>query len=339
VRSRRTLRWFVGLIVFAAVAKLLWPQWLAVLHNYQEWAVLHARLRGRLVRLNVPSRVLDRTEKLFVYLPPGYSRSSRPLPVVFLLHGSPGDPRDWFIKGDAHITAEQEILAGRVKPLILVAPDGAGPGGHRDTSMFLNRGDGRCRMEDYMVRELVPWLQQTYNATPRADCRALVGLSGGGYAAVNLALKHPDTFRIAASHSGLFAPEDDPVYFYLWLGPRWDLWNANRPLTRIRTSPAASRLHIYQDVGSSDELTPENREFAALLQARGVDHVLRVPPGSHRWSYWSRQFRQSLRFVSSRLPQAPGGQGDLAGASAPGGELSGRGRAHPADRPVRHGGI
>ena len=69
-------------------------------------------------------------------------------------------------------------MARRVKPFIVVCFDAHGPDSPADVTNFLNRADGKWQMEDFMVDELVFWVDKKYRTIPRAS--ALIGVSAGG---------------------------------------------------------------------------------------------------------------------------------------------------------------
>src|SRR5690606_37229756 len=66
--------------------------------------------------------------------------------------------------------------------------------------------------DDYIARDLVAHVDSNYRTLADSAHRGIAGLSMGGYGAVSLALRYPDVFAAAASHSGVVAP--------LFAGPR-----------------------------------------------------------------------------------------------------------------------
>jgi hypothetical protein len=60
--------------------------------------------------------------------------------------------------------------------------------------------------EHYLLEELTPWAEATWQLGPRAI--ALCGLEMGGQGAMRLAFKHPERFPVAASISGAFDCQD-----------------------------------------------------------------------------------------------------------------------------------
>jgi enterochelin esterase family protein len=58
------------------------------------------------------------------------------------------------------------------------------------------------RYEDYLVSEIVPFVDRRFRTRAESEGRALMGKSSGGYGALVQAMRHTDVFCAAASHSG-----------------------------------------------------------------------------------------------------------------------------------------
>jgi pimeloyl-ACP methyl ester carboxylesterase len=69
-----------------------------------------------------------------------------------------------------------------------------------------------ARYDEYLARDLVARVDSAYRTRADRGHRGVAGLSMGGYGAVTLALRYPDVFAAAVSHSGVLAP--------LFAGPR-----------------------------------------------------------------------------------------------------------------------
>ncbi len=142
--------------------------------------------------------------KIPVYIPPSYRRDpSRRYPVVFMLHGFTGNSSMWlnvnpFYQPTVPERYERMIAEKHSGEMILVFVDGyCGLGG----SQYVNSG-ATGQYEDYVVNELVPFIDGKFPTTDLAEKRAVAGKSSGGFGAVYLALRHPDVFSAFASHAG-----------------------------------------------------------------------------------------------------------------------------------------
>jgi enterochelin esterase-like enzyme len=218
-----------------------------------------------------------------------------------MLHGCPGQPRDWLVKGDLHDTIEQLLQVHRAQEMILVMTEGSGPRGRFDCRLYMDDAPGRYPAETAFVRELVPLIDRRFRTIAARDGRALVGVSSGGFAALNLGVRHPDMFGVLASHSGYFWAASDPRAVRTVLGNSSGTWEANSPADHLAALPPSERPRVYLNVGRSDPMRGESEVFARLLQRLGIDHALHETRGTHSWPYWRRNLPDSLAWVSSRL--------------------------------------
>jgi S-formylglutathione hydrolase FrmB len=137
-----------------------------------------------------------------VYLPPGYeAEPERRYPVIYWLHGFTGIGL-MAINKTLWVPSLPElmdrVIADGAPPAILVMPDGSTKYGG---SQYLN-SPATGRYEDYVVRELVPYVDGKYRTKAARDHRGVNGKSSGGYGALVLAMRNPDVFGGVASHSG-----------------------------------------------------------------------------------------------------------------------------------------
>jgi enterochelin esterase-like enzyme len=163
--------------------------------------------------------------KMQVYTPPGYKKNGpKAYPVVYLLHGLPftekayidestWDP--WVRPGEIWPFQEYPdfpeegfrewidhlIATGKMEPMIIVMPNADSEAGYRFS--FYTNSILNGNYEDYIVKDLVNYIDTNYNTIASSSGRALVGHSQGGYAAFKLGMLYPDTFGTVASHSGL----------------------------------------------------------------------------------------------------------------------------------------
>ena len=66
----------------------------------------------------------EKGRRMYVYTPPDYMTSNTRYPVLYLLHGGGGDEDAWVNMGRANIIMDNLIAAGKVKPMIVVMPNG-----------------------------------------------------------------------------------------------------------------------------------------------------------------------------------------------------------------------
>lgn len=133
---------------------------------------------------------------ILVYLPPGYERLKKMrYPVVYLLHGFNGfgvGNKSWMRQGGNFNveTISRLITELKISPMIIVMPDGSNRYGGSLYTNSITTGN----WEDYIVRDLVAFIDKNYRTLARAESRGIAGHSMGGYGALKIAMKHPDVF-------------------------------------------------------------------------------------------------------------------------------------------------
>lgn len=264
---------------------------------------------GTLITGTFKSPALGGIERTYrIYLPPSYFLSpARRYPAFYLLHGSPGGPGDWFQAAHAASTADALIAAGKIRETILIGVDGNGP--IYRFSEWANSFNGQQRMEDALVQDLIPFIDQHYRTLADAANRAIGGLSMGGYGAANIALHHPELFRGVMSVGGYFQAEG-PVFGY---GAGSDAYRRfNSPSLWLATPggrKAAQQLVFVIGIGTTDgRYYQEGLTFYQQARAMRLQVDLLVDVGGHSWFLWAKQFAQALPLLEpsrsiSRTPR------------------------------------
>lgn len=241
----------------------------------------------------VSSSLGGKQRTYWIYLPPSYFKTTRHYPTLYLLHGSPGGPADWFTAAHAAITSEALVTAGQMRETILITADGNGP--VYRFSEWANSFDGRQRMEDAITLDLVHFIDSHYRTLANAANRAIGGLSMGGFGAVNIALHHPDVFRKVMSFSGYFHAQG-PV-FGTGAGSA-TYRTVNSPLLFLRTpvgAKNASVLSFIVEVGTMDGYYyHEGIALSTQLHKMGLPVRVLTTTGGHSWTVWARQFGIAL---------------------------------------------
>lgn len=251
-------------------------------------------------QITVPSPALGGYhDPVYVVLPPGYAahRKQR-YPVLYLLHGFPGDPEN-FINVGAVQNVEAELVAeGRMRPLILVMPTGTRS--WLADEEWVNSIQPGNDWETFVARDLVSAIDTRYRTIADGAGRGIGGLSEGGYAALNLGLHNPSEFGLLESWSGYMRADDMPALFdhSQWLltynSPADTVWGA---APRLR----ADRTYIWFYCGTHDYLNSQNTAFAAELTDLGIPHDYFTWPGSHNWRLWRSLLPEALITASEHL--------------------------------------
>lgn len=165
--------------------------------------------RGEVVRLEHRSEALrgnpwgDPFERdLHVYLPPAYDENAAPYAALWDLaaftNSGPGHV-GWRHHGETlPQRLDRLIHQGDLPPVVVPMPDCyTSLGGNQ----YLN-SPAVGAYADYVVQELVPFLSDRLNVADDRRRRGIFGKSSGGYGALVLAMRYPDTWGAVASHAG-----------------------------------------------------------------------------------------------------------------------------------------
>ena len=162
--------------------------------------VLRHRLTSRVLAGNPLGDPIERD--LFVYVPPDYDpAATRRWPVVLALVGYTGTGGVLFnvdaLTEPLHVKLDRLIAAGACPPVIVAAPDCfTRVGGNQ----YINTA-GTGRYEDYLLDEIIPFVDANYRTLPRGRW-GVFGKSSGGFGSIVLGMRHPEVFCALADHSG-----------------------------------------------------------------------------------------------------------------------------------------
>jgi enterochelin esterase-like enzyme len=246
--------------------------------------LVHDWVHGKGLEGNRLGDAADRS--VHVYLPSGYfTHAARRYPVVYLLHGfgpTSGGDLPWLTPGQSLggpplvDAMDAEVASGEVGEMIVVMPDCANAYGG---GFYVNSSVGGA-WEDFVLRDLVAFVDDHYRTVPSAEGRAVIGHSMGGFGALRMAFDHPDVFGVvyALSPAGI----DDM------------LMQAIRPeqfigASMVRTAEELSRREHFERVAvaAGAAFSPNPAAWPLLVDLPivfGFGGVQRVEPVARVWS-------------------------------------------------------
>ena len=247
---------------------------LALLSCFGAWA-------GQDLRLTYHSD-LDGTEQPYrVYVPSAYD-GKRPLPVVFVLHGTGGTENTFF--EDKRMEPGLIARLSEKYGVLVVSPLGRGTTEYRGTG-------------ENDVLAVLADVRKRYRADP--DRLYITGQSMGGTGAIYLTFRHPDLFAATAPLAA--------AYGFPWLAanarhvPSWWMSGADDEafyhagiragVDRMKQLGLDVRLDMLPGEGHDGGLKRLDEVFAWLLKHRRVAHpreyVFEVDTPLHGRAYWT----------------------------------------------------
>ena len=263
---------------------------------------------GATLSVTIPATDLKyQPRQAFIWVPPAWFARDHPqLPVIELLHGTPGAPSDWTraIYADATSLAFAEAHKGMAPILVMPDINGSFAG---DTECVNSTMFGQ--VETYLTTDVTRYMQKNFNANTSPGSVAIAGLSEGGTCAVTMALNYPKQYTTFASYSGFASPTyqaDDAAQTVkdLFDGSQDD-YDAHNP-TYLLTHGQYPGLAGWFEAGAQD---PDSLQAAHTLQPlaaqAGIATCLATPPGGHDYDFWKQAFTDSLPWLSWRLHLTP----------------------------------
>ncbi len=246
------------------------------------------------------SQTLAKELKITLFLPPNYRFSFRKYPVLYLNDGQ-----------DVEALKLAESLQNlyrhkTISPLIIVAihtdNDRMRDYGTSIQADYKNRGDKAKAYQQFVIHELVPFIQKKYRTQNKAG---IAGFSLGGLSAFDIAWHHPELFNVVGVFSGSFWWRKNP-----YQKPEDDFTDRLAHLT-VRQTQHPPDLRFWFQAGTKDETSDRNQngiidaiedtlDLIKELEIKGLEtekHIFydQIEGGEHHFGTWSRCFPTFLK--------------------------------------------
>ncbi len=229
---------------------------------------------------------LPSTDTTWIFLPKDYARSSKPYPVVYLLHEQGGNYKQW--NGIISIQKYADAYG-----FIIVCPDG------QNDAWYINSPrKATSKYEDFFIKDLHPAIKQKYRVD--ADQVFITGIGMGGFGAMHLFWRNPDLFRSAGSCSGILDLQSqiDNIRLRTLLG------DSDYPYVNLRNFSlvnqvdklAAAQREIIFDCGSDNPHYESHNYLKKRCDDLHIKATYVSQPGKHDKAYWQRAIRWHFDF-------------------------------------------
>lgn len=264
----------------------------------------------------IDSRAVGRKMRVRIITPPGFAQDGMSrIPVLYFLHPwglSPGYITD---KLNIHRHLWDGMNDGSLPPMVIALPTGHrsffinadDPPGH-DWSPIITSGDDRFfddalnqygNYGDYLLDEVIPYVESHYPVRTDRAGRAIGGISMGGAGAAIHAFRHPERFCALGMHSPALVTESMADQHIPWIfGLTPEAFSTRSPVALAQRLNGNTDLRIYLDAGTQDLLREQVESFHVVLSARGIAHQYSMPVGGHDKTYWEPRMREYLAFYA-----------------------------------------
>jgi hypothetical protein len=202
----------------------------------------------------------DPVRKVLIYLPTGYDEaSSQRYPVIYFLPNPFEESyRFDFDHRDAQALFDRAIADGVIAKFILVAVDMKAALG---ASWYVN-SPVTGNWEDFMIQELVPYIDATFRTISSRDSRGVAGVFIGGYGAIRFGMRHPDVFGTVYAMHPVGTGTGVSVSASL---PKWDILTNAKSMDDVKKD---GRTQIFASMFQAHLADPDKPPLFIDLLAR-----------------------------------------------------------------------
>lgn len=196
-----------------------------------------------------------RTQRVTIYLPPGYHETDRRYPVIYYLHGFTWS--DSLQIADDHFDEllDKAISHGVLRPTIVVMPNH-----HTEyRGSFYTNSSLTGNWADFTAIDVVEYVDNTYRSIPHRESRGIVGHSMGGHGALKIAMMFPSVFAsvYALSPAVLGLSKD--------LGPQSDAYRRAQEIDTLEALLNDFMANAVIAIGRAFSPNPDKSPFQADL--------------------------------------------------------------------------
>lgn len=156
----------------------------------QPKALITEQIQSSILKENLVG--LETERNIHIYLPPSYESSTMEYPVVYYLHNIFSNPVNELENFGIIQQIETAIRDKRIGEFILVAGDFTSA----TSGTWYENSATSGRWLDYILEELLPFVESKYRIIKERNSRALVGHFVGGRGALKLAIENPELFGV-----------------------------------------------------------------------------------------------------------------------------------------------
>lgn len=242
---------------------------------------------------------LNKTRRVWIYLPQNYNSSAQNYPVLYLHDGQNVFDAYTSFAGEWEVDESlTQMEQNGFKGVIAVAIDNGGADRIDEYAAWENTAYNEGSLGDeyveFLVSTLKPYIDQHYRTLPDQEHTGIMGSSLGGLISLYAAIKYPDVF----GKVGVFSPA-------LWFNkPQiYDYVAAN-----TKTYP--QKFYLLCGGSESTDMVPDMLDMKNTLLTAGFDaneiaYVVK-PNGQHSEWFWRDEFSDAHQWLfADYISQTP----------------------------------
>ena len=237
------------------------------------------------------SSVTGEWESCVVYTPPGYDDVNEVYPVLYLQHGHGENEVGWTAAGKVNFIMDNLIAEGNATPFVIVMNNG----------MVQSLDDNGNRVvdfklfEDYLIKDVIPFVESKFRVGGSKEKRAMAGLSMGSLQTSIIGFKHPELFSCLGVFSGFVTD--------IIQGSELDMPGRgpsdNEHLKVLDDSCKFNSLFdvFFRSMGDKDPFWENFAHDDKMLEEKCIKQIRNVYDGIHDWNVWRKSIRDFATLI------------------------------------------
>ncbi|MEN9297951.1 MAG: hypothetical protein RLZZ429_264 [Bacteroidota bacterium] len=231
---------------------------------------------------------LNRSRRVWVYLPKGYANSTKTYPVLYMQDGQNLFNDQTAFMGEWGVDECLDTLQQQLKKeMIIVGIDNGGEKRMTEYNPFdhpqYGNGEGKAYV-DFLAQTLKPYIDSKYRTLKSAPNNYVAGSSMGGLISLYAVLQYPDVFGGA----GVFSPS-------LWISK--DIYS----LAENFNTTGMPAFYFYTGSKEGSTSVTDLQKMSDILQKkqRYIIRTIINPVGQHNETYWRQEFRDFYTWLAN----------------------------------------
>jgi len=222
---------------------------------------------------------LNRTRRIWAYLPKGYATSKKSYPVIYMHDGQNLFNEQTAPFGEWGVDEAIDTLQTKFKKeAIIIGIDNGGDKRMVEYNPYDNaqfgKGEGD-KYVDFLALTLKPYIDKTFRTRKDSAHTFIAGSSMGGLISLYAVAKYPNVFGGA----GVFSPA-------FWTAPA--LYDA----VSNTTWKGTNKIYFYAGGKEGGLMIPDMEKMIKIVEAKGKSHlrIIKAPLGQHNEPTWRKYF-------------------------------------------------
>ena len=239
------------------------------------------------------SDITGEWERCFVYTPAEYEECpEKRYPVLYLQHGHGENETGWIEEGKVHFIMDNLIQAKEAKPFIIVMNNGMVQTKNAEGKRIVDH----TIFPEYLIKDVIPYIEKKYRTIKNKDSRAMAGLSMGSIQTSITAFEYPEYFSYIGLFSGFLRDfiQGDKIMDMVQRG------KASDKHLRILDSKETFKNNLnifFRAMGENDIFIQKFLEEDELLSKKDISCIRIIYEGGHDWNVWRRCIRDFAKLL------------------------------------------